>query len=147
MADTYCTDDDMAKYRSNIMNLGVDSWETQRQDAFAIINRTIIARWYNPVAVTMGLDPTTTAFDSTKVKDEGLKRLECFKALELAYLDLQKDSPDPDGFERQRVTFKEMYGEELDSVLGMGLTYDWSGDDTTDQDEVMIPSPRRLVRG
>ncbi len=143
---TYCEDTDLLVYRNDILTLGVSSWETQRLEAFAIINRVIIVRWYNKAAQSMGADPTFTLFDPTKVMNDDLKRLEIFKTLELAFVQLAKATPDPDGFERFRKMFKTMYGEELDSVLGMGLTYDWSGDGEVDQDEYMIQAPRRLSR-
>jgi len=143
---TYCEDTDLLKYRSNILKLGVDSWEDQRKEAYSIINRLLVARWYNQAAKTQGVDPTLTFFDPTKVEEGFLKRLECFKTLEFAYMILMKDSPEEDGFERNMALFARQFGAEFDSVIGMGLTYDWSGDGNTDTEEVKIRAPRRLLR-
>lgn len=57
---TYCVDTDLLKYRSNILALSVTDWEDQRLEAFDIINRSIVARWYNQAAATQGVDPTLT---------------------------------------------------------------------------------------
>lgn len=143
---TYCEDADLLKYRSNILSLGVDDWESQRLDAYSVINRLLVARWYNHAAKTQGVDPTLTLFDPTKIEEGFLTRLECFKTLEFAYMILMKDSPEADGFERNMALFAKQFGAEFDSILGMGLTYDWSGDGETDTEEVKVIAPRRLLR-
>lgn len=143
---TYCTDVDLLNYRPNILSLGVSSWETQRNDAFDYINRIIIARWYNQAAVKMGYDPNLHYFDPTLVKDDCLKRLECYKTLQFAYVLLMNESPEKGGFERNIKTFGEFFGDELDSVLANGVSYDWSGDGSITSDEALISAPRRLHR-
>jgi len=143
---TYCVDADLLKYRSNILSLGVDDWETQRLEAFDIINRMLVARWYNQVAPIQGIDPTLTLFDPIKVKDGDLTRLEAFKTLEFAYMLLMKDCPEIDGFERNMSLFAGMFGNEFDAVIGMGLGYDWDDSGIVDTDEIAIRAPRRLLR-
>jgi len=121
---TYCTDQDLLTYRSNILDLGVDDWEKQRLEAFDVINRMLVARWYNQAAKVQGVDPTLTLFDPTKVEDGALTRLECYKTLEFAYMILMKDCPEPDGFERNMDLFAKLFGNEFDTIIGMGLSYD-----------------------
>lgn len=142
----YCTDADLEEYRSDIMDLGIDSWETQREEASRIITRVITARWYNKVAPSLGVDPLMTPFDPDKVQGDDLKRLACYKTFELAYALITKNSQEADGFDRLRQTYKVEYGEELDSILGIGLTYDWDGNDEVDIQEIRIQAPRRLSR-
>lgn len=144
--ETYCEDADLLTYRSNILSLGVADWEIQRAEAFSTINRMLIARWYNQAAKTQGVDPTLTFFEPAKIEEGFLKRLECFKTLEFAYMILMKDAPDEDGFERNMKLFARQYGAEFDSVIGMGVSYDWSGDGTLDSEETKIRAPRRLMR-
>ena len=143
---TYCVDRDLLVYRSNILSLGIKGWEEQRLQAFNVINRMLVARWYNQAAALQGIDPTLTLFDPTQVADDELNRLECFKTLEFAYMLLMKDSPEPDGFERNMTTFAKLFGTEFDSVIGMGISYDWDDSGTVDDDEVKIRAPRRLYR-
>ena len=150
---TYCTDADMASYRPNIMDLGKEDWEDQREEAFSMINRVIEARWYRKVAQEMGIsfsnilvDTSHIPFDPDKVKTGFLTRLEAFKALELAYMFLKKDSPQSDGFERNEKTFRDRYNEELELILSIGVEYDWDDSGEVEQDERYIRQPRRLVR-
>lgn len=143
---TYCVDDDLLVYRSNIRSLGVSDWETQRNEAFKIINRMIVSRWYNQVAPIQGIDPSLTLFDPDKVGDDQLKRLECFKTLEFAYMILMKDSPEADGFERNMLLFAKLFGTEFDSIVGMGLDYDWDDSGSIGDDERAVRAPRRLMR-
>lgn len=143
---SYCTDEDLLKYRPNILQLGVTDWEVQREEAFAMINRVIRARWYMTAAVDKGYDPTVTLFNPDLVQEGFLTRLEAFKTLELAYMILMKDSPEADGFERNMETFRDRYNEELELILGTGITYDWSGDEEFSSDEVYVRVPRRLYR-
>lgn len=143
---TYCTDADLVKYRPNIMQLGVDSWEEQRQEAYSIINRVIKVRWYRAVAEEMGYDWRETDFDPDLVSSGQLDRLECFKTLELAYLKLQKDTKDPDGFARLEESFHARYNSELDFVLSSGIDYDWNSDDAIDTMETAVQGPRRQKR-
>lgn len=143
---TYCTDSDMEKYRPNILGLGVSDWESQREEAYSMINRVIIARWYRKAAPEMGYDPNTTFFDPSWVREGTLTRLEAFKAIELAMMHLKKDTPEEDGFERMEKSFRRRYNEELEMVLAAGIDYDWSASGTFDDDEVYIRVQRRLIR-
>mgnify|MGYP003563307064 CR=1 FL=1 len=149
---TYCTDADLVKYRPNIMELGVESWETQREEAYAMINRVVIARWYRKVAEDrdphrLVYDYRVTEFDPDKVEDGYLTRLEVFKTLELAYMYLKKEGAEADGFERLEEQFRRRYTEELEMILSVGINYDWDGDDIIDDQEKYIYRTRRLVRG
>jgi hypothetical protein len=145
--EVYCEDQDMQEIRPNILDLGVSSWLNQRKEAFENINRVIANRWYRKVAIQKSVDAFTEEFDPDKVKEDSLKRLACFKALELAYMFLMKDSSEPDGFERNMKTFRNRYNEELELVLAFGVEYDWDGDGTITPDEKNIRTVRRLVRG
>ena len=148
MATTkYCEDADLINIRPNILELGVASWDTQSIDAFDIINRTLIAKWYKNVALEHDIvDWRTTPFDPEKVDPEQIKRMACYKTLELAYMHLMKDSSTADGFERETDFFRDRYNEELTIILGLGVNYDWDADDTISDDEKYEPQIRRLVR-
>lgn len=148
MATTkYCEDADLINIRPNILELGVASWDTQSIDAFDIINRTLIAKWYKNVALEHDIiDWRTTPFDPDKVDEEQVKRMACYKTLELAYMHLMKDSSTADGFERETDFFRDRYNEELTIILGLGVNYDWDADDTISDDEKYEPQIRRLVR-
>jgi hypothetical protein len=143
---TYCKDSDMKKYRPNILDLGVSDWESQRNEAYEMINRVITARWYREAAKEMGYDPDVTEFNADYVEENTFVRLEAFKALELAYMHLMKDGQEADGFERAMKLFRNRFNEELDLLLGIGINYDWSGSGLVDDDEKYIRPQRRLHR-
>lgn len=143
---TYCVDDDLLKYRSNIMTLGVDDWSEQRNEAYRLINRVISARWYRTAAPEMGVDPRAIVFDPTKVREGTFEALEAFKTLELAFIILKKEGPEADGFERFEESFRKKYNEELELILAAGIDYDWNADDSISDTELYLRTPRRLTR-
>ncbi len=147
MATTvYSEDNDLVKIRPNIVDLGVSDWAFQHEEAFAIINRILIGKWYISAATDQGVDFRETEFDPDKVDATQLVRASCYKTLELAYMYLMKDAPEPDGFEREMKLFSKLFDSEMRQLLGLGLNYDWSGDDVVDSDEKYQRSTRRLVR-
>lgn len=147
MATTYYSnDDDLRKIRPNITSLGVGSWEDQHLEAFAIINRTLIARWYKTTAAGYGVDWTLTEFSADQVDTDQLKKLSCYKTLEIAYEYLMKDTPESDGFDRQRKLYAKKYSQELRELFEVGINYDWDANDTIGSDEKYTSTPRRIYR-
>lgn len=142
---TYCTDADMQNIRSNILDLGVSSWETQRTQAYDYINKLFIARWYRPAAIEQGFDPDDTEFDPTKIDSDQIKRCAALKSLEFAYMYLMLDAEDPTGFERNMNTFAKEFVKCFDLEMAIGIKYDWDSDGDT-SDEEYIKTARRLYR-
>jgi hypothetical protein len=147
MARTYySTDEDIKKIRPNVLQLGVSDWLNQHEDAFAIINRALIGKWYKAISAEYCIDWRVTEFDPDLVDIDQVKRLSSYKALELLYLYLMKDSPEPDGFEREVSLFRSRYNSELLEVLAIGINYDWDDSGTVEADEKYQPQIRRLQR-
>lgn len=144
----YCTDQDLVDVRSNILNFGVNSWKDQRDEAMAIIDRALEVGWYRREAEHLGVDWRSHTMDRTLFlnADAQLKRLACYKALELAFRYLMKESPEPDSFERMKDLYKGEYNEELRAVLSAGLDYDWDGSGALAASEKARPARRRLKR-
>ena len=117
----YSTDDDLVKIRPNILSLGVGSWDDMHLEAFALINRTLISRWYKVIAEEHGLDWWLTEFDPDLVDVTQLLRLSSYKVLEHIYMHIMKDSPEADGFERQMKLFSKLYSQELKDLLAIGI--------------------------
>lgn len=142
----YSTDDDLIKIRPNILDLGVSDWEDMSKETFSIINRTIEARWYRGVAIEHDVEWREVGFNPELIQAGQLVRLSCYKTLELVYLHLMKDTPEPDGFERQMKLFNKLYIAELDNLFASGINYDWDESDTIEYDEKLFPRQRRLRR-
>jgi hypothetical protein len=138
----------MEQIRPKIMELGVDGWDDQIAEADAIIDRALETRWYRQAAEEYGIDFRETPFARTNLLSIAgeCTRLGSYKALQLAYIHLMKDSPEADAFERQAKTFAKLYAEELSEVLATGLSYDWDESGTLADSEKSMPVKRRLVR-
>jgi len=147
MAD-YCDDDDLVAQRPKILSLGVATWATQIAEATTIINRALETRWYRQACREYELDYRAYAFDPDLLLNaaDQLTRLGTFKSLELAYMVLQKDSPEADAFERHAGSYRKLYGTELAEVLAQGLDYDWDDSGAIGDTEKRMPSMRRLKR-
>jgi hypothetical protein len=147
MAD-YCADADLVKIRPNILLLGVGAWTDQIAEATSIINRAITSRWYKMACSNAGVDHREVPFDADLLlsAETQLTRLGCYKTLELAFLFLMKDSPEPDAFERESKLFANLYKTELAEVLAAGLDYDWDETGDLAYTEKAIPVMRRLKR-
>lgn len=146
----YSTDEDLVGLRPDILDLGVEKYTPQHEEAKRIIDRVLEFRWYRNAAEDIGVDWRTTAFDPTLLKsaDTQLKRLSSYKALELAYEYLMQASPSPTAFSELRDLYAKKYKEELSDVLGAGVDYDWSeaGEDIIGGEETAAPTIRRLKR-
>lgn len=148
MALLFHSEDDLVEVRPDILSYGVSDFEPQMEESEAIINRTLDSRWYRTVANEHGLVFRETPFDPTLLlnADTQIKRLACYKSLQLCYLHLMKEAPEPDAFERQMNTFKKLYADELVEVLAAGLDYDWDSSGAIDSGERAEPVIRRLQR-
>jgi hypothetical protein len=142
----YSDDADIIAIRPNITSLGVADWSDMHDKAAEKINRVIIRRWYKDAAAEYSLDWRDTEFNSALVEANTLKDLSCFKTLELCYMYLMKDSPEPDGFEREMNLFRKLYNQELEEILAIGIGYDWDGSGAVVDTEKYQRIPRRLTR-
>lgn len=147
MATTaYSNDNDLVKIRPNILDLGVSDWGFQHKEAFSIINRILTGKWYIQAATDQGVDWRAVDFDPDKIEAGMLVRASCYKTLEMAYLYLMKDAPEPDGFEREMKLFTQLFNTEMNQLLGLGINYDWDESGDIDESEKYQRSTRRLVR-
>lgn len=142
----FITNSDLVKERKNILQLGVADWADQIAEAHRQVIRILEARWYRKVAPAMGIDPTEVSFDESRVNADQLKKLETYKALELAYSYLVVETEEVGGFERLRDYYRRLYQDELREVLNAGVDYDWDQDQAIETLEQKKAAFRRLVR-
>lgn len=142
----YVSNSDLQEIRPDILNYGVVDWEDKIFKAETHVFRILEARWYKENAYDFyGVDPQNIPFDPELLKDpDQIRSLVCYKALELIYLYLMKDSPDSDPFERQSETFRKTFKDELASVLSSGIDYSWGDYPSAER---MVTRRRRLERG
>lgn len=144
----YSEDLDLISIRPDILNLGVEEWSEKHDAAKIIIDRAIDRKWYRSIALDNNVDYRDVPFDSDYLGNSGeqLKTLSCYKTLELIYLNLQKNTPEDDGFERQRKLFKGLYEDEFSDVVDSGLDYDWNRSGDIVLDEQLQTKKRRVRR-
>lgn len=132
----YATDANLLSRRPNILSLGVSSWVTIHEKAKNLINRDLEAMWYRKAAELEAIDYRETTFAPSKMlnSDTQLNDLGIFKALELAYEYLAKDSEE-DNYMKLRDRYYKAYRAELKSVIDLGIHYDWDADNLIDDDE------------
>jgi len=142
----YCSEADLVLIRPEILNLGVQDWSDQIAETGKILDRAVEVNWYRRAAEENALDWRTTTFDRDQLAnaDSQLKRVACYKTLELAFMYLMKHRAN-DAFEKEREMFAKLYKEELHEVMIAGLDYDWD-DDGLGTDETAVPRVRRQIR-
>lgn len=143
----YCEDSDLIKVRPKILSYNVSSWSDQATKATAVINRSIINRWYKQAAYDHGHNYTETIFDQDLLlnAETQLTDLAVYKTLQLAYEFLMKDNVD-DAFREQAKYFEKKYDKELSDVLATGLDYDWDGSEGISSTERYGRTSRTLER-
>ena len=141
----YSNDADLLRMRPDILNLGETDWENMHTEAKAIIDRQLESRWYKEHATEQGVDWTATPFNSDYVDTTHLNRLSCYKTLELIYQYLMTQV-EGDTFEKFMLHFREQYERELQTILSLGLGYDWDASGAIESDERLQPRIRRLQR-
>ncbi len=140
----YSTDNDLLKVQKDILELGVDDWTDQHNEAALIIDRAIYTEWFMPVAKSKGY---ILEFNpDLLLLPEQLLRLSVYKTLELAYLFLMQDFIDENPKESKWNMFRQLYDNEFKNVLSFGLSYDWDGKGTISQDTSLISKNRVIFR-
>lgn len=142
----YSTDDDLLEIRRDILSLGIDDWDLQHAQAKEFIDRDLETRWYRKEALNRGVDYNTDRFNALLLLDTTqLKRLSCYKVLELAFRFIGHEyEADPSA--KKSDLFANLYADEFDRVIDFGLQYDWDEDDTLDDYEDVRASARTLTR-
>jgi len=142
----YSIDTDLIKFRPNILNNGAYDTSWAHDEAYSLINTTLEAEWYMKEAPNHDVDPATTAMNVAKLRATQFKYLSVYKALELIYVSLTKDTPLDDGFYAWAAHFRKEYDNELQKILKIGVEYDWDATGTITQAEKYIPQRRNLEK-
>lgn len=145
---TYSTDPDLVKKRSNVLELGIDTFEDAHKETSRIINRALTI-WYEAESLLRGRDPRDTPFDSQYLlkSDTEIKPAAVFLALSLAYDQLAKDLPaSSDGMAAQREHYQKEFDREWGEAKLVGFTYDWDGSGEITPDELPQVEYRTLER-
>lgn len=143
----YSDDSDLVQIAPGILSYNVDDWTFMHDRAKVVIDRVLEQRWYRPEATHRGVLYEDTPFDADLLDAAQLVWLSCYKTLELIYQYLMKPSPEEDFFERQSKYFSKKFDDEMQTLLTLGITYDWDSDEETSEAERINTQRRRLRRG
>ncbi len=142
----YASEQDMLRFRPDILSLGTASWSDQLKMADTDINRYLDTNWYRGAAQERGFNwkEEDYAFDPSSIlKPEQLTLAATYLALSLAYGTLAKNTGD-DGFAPQRDDYRKLYDTEMEAVVLYGIDYEWPD---AKEETAVRRAPRGLVRG
>ena len=142
----YSQDEDLLVFRADALRVGGDDLGDLHREAHDLIFETLESQWFRDQAVEHGYDPDETRLDDSRLDTVRLRRLACYKVLELVYQQQCKLLGSPDGAERQRDHFRGQYDAELQRLMVTGLGYDWDYGGSISTDERYSPRIRRLKR-
>lgn len=142
----FSTDEELLVYRPTALSHGIDDLRALHEEAHDLLVDVLASTWYREIAARFGVNPDITAFDETRCDTARLRRASCYKVLALLYQQLQKTTPEPDGFERLRLAFEKDFEREVQRLMTTGLGYDWDYGGVVEEDEKYAPRARRLKR-
>ena len=143
----YSTHSQLVQYAGVLRDCGIDDWDDLQAEAYRVVNRDIELGWYRRQADARDISYTETRFDPAELEDSTpMVALEVFKLIELAgdYMSQHPGTADArDMWQELRDRFATRYGAELESVLALGLDYNWSD---SEDDDISPIKARRLSR-
>jgi hypothetical protein len=142
----FSNDEDLLRYRPSALDHGIEELSDLHEEAHDLIIEALEATWFRDQALSHGLNPDLTAMDETRLETSRLRRLSCYKVLELLYRRLMKVTPQEDGFARLKADFGKEFDREFQRLVTQGLGYDWNYGGAITQDEKFTPQLRRLRR-
>jgi len=125
---------DIKRYEPNILDYGVDSFETEMSDAAADVTRDIRIKWW-PTQEAGRYDISIIGqyieMDDSKLTASQWTRAVCYYALGYyIFPKLSSFNSEQDIFERKFDYYRKAYDMEFQKVLMDGTEYDHDGDGT-----------------
>lgn len=130
---------DIQKYEPNILDYGIDSFETEMTDAAADVTRDIRIRWW-PTQEAGRYDITIIG-QNVEMLENRLTASQWNRAVALYALGyyifpkLSSFNSEADIFERKFEYYRKEYDREFQNVLMDGVEYDLDGDGTVQSTE------------
>ena len=148
------TDDNLIEYQPDILEYGIDDFDSYHTKAREDILRRLRSEWWvrgKNFKVEMGSVRTTYALemDDTKLDETQFTRCAVYLILaEYALPQLTKWNADgdEDKFQVMMMHYRKKYNEEFNNILQDGVRYDYDDDGTVEDIEKQPFHTRRLVR-
>ena len=147
------TDDNLIEYQADILEYGIDDFDSYHAKAREDILRRLRDEWWvrsrNMTNFDISRSLPSLEMDADRLTESQFTRCAVYRVLsEYALPQLTKwnASGDEDKFQVMMMHYRKKYDEEFNSVLRDGVEYDFNNDDTVSQTEKQPFHTRRLVR-
>ena len=147
------TDDNLIEYQADILEYGIDDFDSYHAKAREDILRKLRDEWWvrsrNMTNFDISRSLPSLEMDADRLTESQFTRCAVYRVLsEYALPQLTKwnASGDEDKFQVMMMHYRKKYDEEFNSVLRDGVEYDFNNDDTVSQTEKQPFHTRRLVR-
>ena len=147
------TDDNLIEYQADILEYGIDDFDSYHAKAREDILRRLRDEWWvrsrNMTNFDISRSLPSLEMDADRLTESQFTRCAVYRVIsEYALPQLTKwnASGDEDKFQVMMMHYRKKYDEEFNSVLRDGVEYDFNNDDTVSQSEKQPFHTRRLVR-
>ena len=147
------TDDNLIEYQADILEYGIDDFDSYHAKAREDILRRLRDEWWvrsrNMTNFDISRSLPSLEMDADRLTESQFTRCAVYRVLsEYALPQLTKwnASGDEDKFQVMMMHYRKKYDEEFNSVLRDGVEYDFNNDDTVTESEKQPFHTRRLVR-
>ena len=147
------TDDNLIEYQADILEYGIDDFESYHAKAREDILRRLRDEWWvrsrNMTNFDISRSLPSLEMDADRLTESQFTRCAVYRVLSeyvLPQLTKWNASGDEDKFQVMMMHYRKKYDEEFNSVLRDGVEYDFNNDDTVSQTEKQPFHTRRLVR-
>ena len=147
------TDDNLIEYQADILEYGIDDFDSYHAKAREDILRRLRDEWWvrsrNMTNFDISRSLPSLEMDADRLTESQFTRCAVYRVLsEYALPQLTKwnSDGDEDKFQVMMKHYRKKYDEEFNSVLRDGVEYDFNNDDNVSQSEKQPFHTRRLVR-
>jgi hypothetical protein len=147
------TDDNLIEYQADILEYGIDDFDSYHAKAREDILRRLRDEWWvrsrNMTNYDISRSLPSLEMDADRLTESQFTRCAVYRVLsEYALPQLTKwnASGDEDKFQVMMMHYRKKYDEEFNSVLRDGVEYDFNNDDDLTESEKQPFHTRRLIR-
>ena len=147
------TDDNLLEYQTDILDYGIDDFDTYHAKAREDILRKLRGEWWvrsrNMTNYDISRSLPSLEMDATRLTESQFTKCAVYRVLsEYALPQLTKWNADgdEDKFQVMMMHYRKKYDEEFTAILLDGVEYDYNNDDTVTESEKQPFHTRRMVR-
>ena len=147
------TDDNLIEYQADILEYGIDDFDSYHAKAREDILRRLRDEWWvrsrNMTNFDISRSLPSLEMDADRLTESQFTRCAVYRVLsEYALPQLTKwnNEGSEDRFQVMMMHYRKRYDEEFNSILRDGVLYDFDNDGTVEQTEKQPFHTRRIIR-